>query len=77
MIEELATVALTRDVPEHGLEAGDLGAVVMIYKDAGGSCEYEVEFVTLDGRTLALLTVPADAIRPVRAREIAHARAVA
>lgn len=59
---ELDTVALLRDVPEAGLRAGDLGAVVQVYSaDA-----VEVEFVTASGRTLALETVPADTLRAVR-----------
>jgi hypothetical protein len=38
---------------------------------------YEVEFVALDGATVALVTLDADFVRPIRAREIAHARKVA
>jgi hypothetical protein len=30
MIEELDTVVLTRDLPESGLQRGDVGAVVLI-----------------------------------------------
>ena len=29
--KELDTVVLERDVPEHGLRRGDLGAVVQVY----------------------------------------------
>ena len=73
MIKELDTVALNRDLPEVGLQAGDLGAVVMVYgNDGNEEPEYEVEFVALDGKTLALLTLPAAAIRPIRAHEIPH-----
>jgi hypothetical protein len=35
-----------------------------------------VEFVALDGETLAVVTLPADAVRAATRREIAHARAV-
>jgi Domain of unknown function (DUF4926) len=73
MIKELDTVALTRDLPEQGLRRDDLGAVVLVYNDGEA---YEVEFVALDGTTVALLTLDADAVRPIRAREIAHAREV-
>lgn len=31
MIQELDRVALTRDVPEYGLVAGDIGAVVAVH----------------------------------------------
>ena len=73
MINELETVALTRDLPQHGLLKDDLGAVVVVYDQRA----YEVEFVALDGKTIALVTLPEDAIRAVRAREIAHVREVA
>ena len=74
MPKELDTVALTRDIPANGLKAGDVGAVVHVYPDGR---TYEIEFVSLDGETLALLTLTAGHIRPVAKREIAHARAVA
>jgi uncharacterized protein DUF4926 len=74
MIQELDTVILTRDIPEQKLRKGDLGAVVMVHQDGAA---YEVEFVTLDGGTLAVVTLPADAIRSATGREIAHAREVA
>ena len=38
---------------------------------------FEVEFVTLDGETLAVASLSAAQIRPVAHREIAHARPVA
>lgn len=74
MIQELDVVVLRRDVPDVGLEAGDVGTVVLIH---AGDAGYEVEFATLAGETVAVITVPADAIRPIGPREIAHARAVA
>ena len=49
----LETVVLLHDVPEHGLKAGDLGAVVGVYPPDG----LEVEFVTASGRTTALVTL--------------------
>jgi hypothetical protein len=52
---ELDTVVLLRDVPEAGLRAGDLGAVVHVY-DAEA---LEVEFVTASGRTQALFAAHA------------------
>jgi hypothetical protein len=73
MIKELDTVVLTRDIPEKQLCQGDLGAVVLVHADGQA---YEVEFVTLGGETVALMTLPADAVRAVTAREIAHVREV-
>ncbi len=74
MLKAHDTVALTRDIPEQGLKAGDLGAIVHVYTDGQA---FEVEFVSLTGQTLALATLPTDAIRQVRDREIAHVRQVA
>ena len=31
MIRDLETIALTEDLPEHGLKRGDLGTVVLIH----------------------------------------------
>lgn len=74
MIKELDTVALEKDLAEHGLAKGDLGTVVHVYEDHRA---YEVEFMTLTGETLGVVTLEAGAIRPIHDREIAHARAVA
>lgn len=73
MINELDTVVLTEDLPEQSLKRGDLGTVVLIHA-AGG---YEVEFMTLDGQTLTVVSLFSHQVRPVGRREIAQARAVA
>jgi hypothetical protein len=72
MLNQLQTVVLTADLPEHGLKAGDLGTVVLVHTQGG----YEVEFMTLDGETMAVLSLSPDQVRPVARREIAHARLV-
>jgi hypothetical protein len=74
MIKELDPIVLTESQPEEGLEAGDVGWVVMVHGDGAG---YEVEFVTLTGETVSVVTVPARAVRAVGKKEIAHARMVA
>jgi hypothetical protein len=71
MIEELENVILTCDLPEHGLTRGDIGTVVLVHKDGQG---YEVEFTTLDGESVALVTLTANQVRPSKPREIAHVR---
>lgn len=73
MIKELDAVVLTHDIKEHGLTAGDIGAVVHCYSDSGA---YEVEFVTAEGKTIAVLTLSIGDIRLMRDREILHARAI-
>jgi hypothetical protein len=74
MIRELDTVALTRDVDEYGLKAGDIGAVVHRYKD---DAAFEVEFVTAEGATIAVLTLELADIRPVGGKEVLHVRELA
>jgi hypothetical protein len=71
MIRELDNVVLTTDLPEHDLKRGDLGTVVLIHQNDKG---YEVEFVTLDGETVAVVSLFRSQLRPIGRREIAQAR---
>jgi len=73
MITEHERAVLTMDLPEYSLQAGDVGVVVHIYKDEEA---YEVEFFTLDGETLDVVTVEAEQVRPVSPRDVMHARAM-
>ena len=73
MIEELDAVVLTRDLAKEQLAAGDVGTVVLVH---GGGAGYEVEFTTLTGDTVAVVTLDASSVRAVEGREIAHVRAV-
>lgn len=54
MIKELDVVTLTHDLQEHGLTKGSKGAVVHCYGNKQG---FEVEFVSEEGETIALLTL--------------------
>lgn len=71
MIKEHERIVLTTDLPAEGLKAGDVGTVVHRYHDG---LAYEVEFVTLDGKTAAVVTIEADHVRAVGSHEITHAR---
>ena len=71
MVQELDTVVLKHDISEYGLEQGDVGAVVHCYKDG---FTFEVEFVTADGKTIAVLTLNQSDIRPISGREVLHTR---
>ena len=73
MIRELDCVALTKDLPTFGLHSGDVGTIV---HDYGAAMMYEVEFLTLTGKTLAVVSLAASDVRPVDSGEIAHARSV-
>ena len=72
MMREFDSVVLSCDLPEHGLEHGDVGTVVLVHPGGG----YEVEFMALDGETLAVVSLREDQLRPIGRREIAHARPV-
>jgi hypothetical protein len=72
MIQELDSVVLKVDLPEHRLQKGDVGTVVLCH----GSKGFEVEFTTLDGETIAVVSLTARHIRAVAPGEIAHARPV-
>ena len=74
MIRELDTVVLVHDLEAYGLTHGDVGAVVHCYKDG---ITFEVEFVTGEGSTIAVLTLSQQDIRPMHAQEILHVRALA
>ena len=74
MIKEHDRVVLTRSIEEEGLAAGDVATVVHVYASGKG---FEVEFFTLTGRTAAVATVPAEAVRPVRAEDRLHVRIAA
>jgi hypothetical protein len=71
MIAELDSVALTMNLPEHGLAAGDVGAVVHVYN---GGANFMVEFTTFDGSTVAVIKVSDAQISPLSRNEIHHAR---
>lgn len=70
-MQELDLVVLTHAVAEHSLEAGDIGTIVHVYQDGEA---YEVEFVTAEGATVAVLTLSSADVRPRSSREILHVR---
>jgi hypothetical protein len=74
MIQEHDCIVLTEDILNEGLRAGDVGTVVHIHRDAAA---YEVEFMTLTGRTVAVATVLPSQLRPVSGRDLTHVRELA
>jgi Domain of unknown function (DUF4926) len=72
-MQELERVALTEDLLEHNLKVGDIGMIVHTY---GNNKGYEVEFVTLNGELIALVSVFPSQIRQLESDEIASARRV-
>lgn len=71
MIPEHDRVVLIADVPTYGLKAGDVGVVVHVYAD---NAAYEIEFFSVDGNTVEVVTIEADQVRPVTRRDMMHVR---
>lgn len=59
MIKEHDRIVLTSDLPGEGLKEGKA---------------FEVEFLTLDGKTAGIATVPSSQVRSVSSQDITHAR---
>jgi len=74
MIKEHDCVVLTTNVPDEGPVAGDVGTVVHIHKGGEG---YEIEFMTLTGETVAIVTLLAGQVRSLNRRDLAHTRELA
>ena len=66
MICEHDNVVLTHDVEEHGLKLGNVGVAVHCYP---GETTFEVEFMTTDGHTNAVLTLTNEDIRGMNQAE--------
>jgi len=74
MFDELDTVVLTHDIAKYKLKKGDLGTIVHLYR---GEKAIEIEFVAASGKTIAILTLGSQDIRPMANHEILHARGFA
>jgi len=62
--ELYSDVILTCDIAERGLRAGDVGTLVERHVVPGGTEEgFSVEFFDMTGNTVAVVTVPASALR--------------
>ena len=70
-------VVLTRDLPEDGLEAGDVGVILLAHEGHDDVPPgYTVEVTTLLGETIAVVEVPVDLVRPAAERDVRHVRSV-
>jgi hypothetical protein len=64
MITLYNRVIVTKRIPKENLFPGDVGTVVEEYRDSQGKVVgYELELFSADGHTLALSSVPVDAVR--------------
>jgi len=68
-IKILDPVAITEDMPDHGLRRGEVGTIVEVWKDGA----YEVEFSDETGQAYAFIALAADKLMPLyyRHREAA------
>ncbi len=71
MLEEHDRIVLTEDLAAGHMKEGDVGTIVHVHR--GGEA-FEVEFLSLDGTTAAVATVPATQLRPVEATDLTHSR---
>jgi hypothetical protein len=62
MIKQFDTVRLKHGLPDEGLPAGTLAAVVDVYEEPTPG--YEIEVVGDDGRTIFLGSVGVDQVEP-------------
>ena len=69
MFEEHEVIVLTADLPEEGLEAGDMGTIVSVAPEG-----FLVEFMTHTGRTVAIASVSRDQVRAVSDFDVHHVR---
>jgi hypothetical protein len=71
-------VVLTRDIPEEGLRSGDVGVIVEHYPACADVPEgYELEVFAATAQTIAVASVPADAIREATEHDVLSVRDLA
>ena len=68
-------VILLQDIAEENLIAGDVGTIVEFHPATENYHEgYEVEFFAGNGETIAVVSVPATALRSATRQDILHVR---
>jgi len=70
-MNELDTVVVNKNIPEHGIMKGDIGVIVHTYDK---NQVMEVEFVSGAGETLGVVTLSTKDVRPMNGDEILHVR---
>ena len=68
--ELLYCVALTEDLPEFDLKAGDVGTIVEVYTPT----DFEVDFTAPGGYMSALLTINIEWLRTATEEDFKHQR---
>jgi hypothetical protein len=71
-------VVLTQDLPKEELRAGDVGVIVEHYTARADVPEgYELEVFAANGQAIAVVSVPAAAVREATEREVLSVREMA
>ena len=77
-IELYQEVALARDLPEHGLKAGDVAMLVdFVSHPSGGEAGCVLEVFNATGESFAVIAVPISAVEVLRPDEILTVRPLA
>ena len=78
MLALFERAVLTRDLPDEGLRAGDVGVIIEHYPATAEVPEgYELEMFAASGKTLAVVSAPAMFVRRATERDILTVREVA
>ena len=78
MLALFERAVLTRDLPDEGLQAGDVGVIIEHYPATAEVPEgYELEVFAASGKTLAVVSAPATFVRRATERDILTVREVA
>jgi hypothetical protein len=73
-MSEFDLIVLQEDAADGRLKKGDVGTILTVYNEGEA---FEVEFVTLTGEAVAIETLLAHQIRPVRPSEVMAVRDMA
>lgn len=78
MLELYREVALTRDLPEERLKAGDIATLIdFLPHPSGGEDGCVLELFNAIGESIAVMTVPLSAVAALSADEILTVRSLA
>ena len=70
-------VALARDLPEKGLQRGDMATIVDRHPADGGEPGYSIEVFNALGETIAVTVVAESCLQPLTANDVMHVRSLA